>query len=120
MTNLLCLLSIHDWGKWHYKKPTTCAVIRICARCKSEQFGGLEHQWSDWNHIVQKCEKSRICSHCQEVELVEEHDWVFLEHVEGSGGANRRGWNVEYHYNKYQCSRCNKVKDDDHEEIETG
>ena len=32
---------------------------------------------------------------------------LFLTQAEGRMVANRRGWNVDYHYNQFLCLACN-------------
>lgn len=62
MKRLLCLIGIHDFGKWSYVKPIgryEHKLMRKCSRCgKTETYTGLtkidiisgKHSPHEWMH----------------------------------------------------------------------
>jgi len=43
--NLICYFFQHLWKEWEYTSLRSCQQLRVCQRCKKEEYRLQEHKW---------------------------------------------------------------------------
>lgn len=67
----------HIWGEFEYYKQDSCYQVRVCKRCKEEEYGDEEHHWNEWRYeSPTSCTLVRFCLRCHDSDYGEdEHIW---------------------------------------------
>jgi hypothetical protein len=70
----------HNWGKWDFRSPVSCVLVRICTHCGMTEKNdkSLPHQWGEWNYESPvSCRIVRKCARCgiSESDEVVKHKW---------------------------------------------